>query len=107
MSQSVFAKISKMVRPAVCQGDRARLMSGEGSPAGFPGSGAGRGGGGGGSIRDAGGAFGKMEAAHEDQFFYNESKEKLHELHFMQVHQLQEDQERENEKKIDKKTTKK
>lgn len=35
------------------------------------GSGAGKGGGGGGSIRDAGGAFGKMEAAHEDQYFYN------------------------------------
>lgn len=35
------------------------------------GSGAGKGGGSGGSIRDAGGAFGKMEAAHEDQYFYN------------------------------------
>lgn len=40
-------------------------MSGE------PGSGAGKGGGGGGSIREAGGAFGKMEAAREDQYFYN------------------------------------
>lgn len=40
-------------------------MSGE------PGSGAGHGGGGGGSIRSAGGSFGKMEAAHEDQYFYN------------------------------------
>lgn len=35
------------------------------------GSGAGKGGGGGGAIRDAGGSFGKMEAAHEDQYFYN------------------------------------
>lgn len=35
------------------------------------GSGAGKGGGGGGTIRDAGGSFGKMEAAHEDQYFYN------------------------------------
>lgn len=35
------------------------------------GSGAGKGGGGGGSIREAGGSFGKMEAAHEDQYFYN------------------------------------
>lgn len=35
------------------------------------GSGAGRGGGGGGSIREAGGSFGKMEAANEDQYFYN------------------------------------
>lgn len=36
------------------------------------GSGAGQGGGGGGAIREAGGAFGKMEAAHEDQYFYNQ-----------------------------------
>ena len=39
-------------------------MSGE------PGSGAGKGGGGGGAIREAGGAFGKMEAAREEQYFY-------------------------------------
>ena len=37
---------------------------------GEPGSGAGRGGGGGGAIREAGGSFGKMEAAREDQYFY-------------------------------------
>jgi hypothetical protein len=41
----------------------ARCGSGE------AGSGAGKGGGGGGTIRDAGGAFGKMEAAHEEQYF--------------------------------------
>lgn len=34
------------------------------------GCGAGQGGGGGGSIRAAGGAFGRMEAAHEEEFFY-------------------------------------
>lgn len=34
------------------------------------GSGAGKGGGGGGSIREAGGAFGKMEAAREGEYFY-------------------------------------
>lgn len=39
---------------------------------GEPGSGAGKGGGGGGSIREAGGSFGKMEAAQEDQFFYKQ-----------------------------------
>ncbi|XP_078032917.1 ATPase inhibitor mai-2, mitochondrial-like [Augochlora pura] len=49
-------------------------MSGE------PGSGAGKGGGGGGSIRDAGGSFGKMEAAHEDQYFYNLQKEQFRKL---------------------------
>lgn len=41
-----------------------RMYSGE------PGSGAGRGGGGGGAIREAGGAFGKMEAAREEEYFY-------------------------------------
>lgn len=39
--------------------------------AGERGSGAGKGGGGGGAIRDAGGSFGKREAAQEDQYFYN------------------------------------
>ncbi|XP_057309068.1 ATPase inhibitor mai-1, mitochondrial-like [Hydractinia symbiolongicarpus] len=43
----------------------ARMIGGYGEA----GSGAGRGGGSGGSIRDAGGAFGKMEAAHEEQYF--------------------------------------
>lgn len=41
-----------------------RMCSGE------LGSGAGKGGGGGGSIREAGGAFGKMEAAREEEYFY-------------------------------------
>jgi hypothetical protein len=36
------------------------------------GSGAGKGGGTGGSIRDAGGAFGKMEVAHEEEYFYKQ-----------------------------------
>lgn len=34
------------------------------------GSGAGKGGGGGGSIREAGGAFGRAEAAKEEEYFY-------------------------------------
>ncbi|PVD32024.1 hypothetical protein C0Q70_07450 [Pomacea canaliculata] len=42
-----------------------RCMSGMGEW----GSGAGKGGGTGGSVRDAGGAFGKMEAAHEELYF--------------------------------------
>ena len=41
------------------------------------GDGAGRGGGSGGSVRDAGGAFGKMEAAREDEYFYKKQKEQL------------------------------
>jgi ATPase inhibitor, mitochondrial len=31
------------------------------------------GGGSGGSIRDAGGAFGKMEVAHEEEYFYKQA----------------------------------
>ncbi|ESO83154.1 hypothetical protein LOTGIDRAFT_236756 [Lottia gigantea] len=41
------------------------------------GSGAGKGGGGGGSIREAGGSFGKMEAAHEEQYFRKLQAEQL------------------------------
>jgi len=51
-----------------------RAMSGE------AGSGAGRGGGSGGSIRDAGGAFGKMEAAHEEEYFRKQRAEQLKQL---------------------------
>ncbi|XP_041471525.1 ATPase inhibitor A, mitochondrial-like [Lytechinus variegatus] len=45
--------------------------------AGEYGSGSGSGGGTGGSIRDAGGAFGKMEAAHEEQYFRQLQAEQL------------------------------
>ncbi|GIY19201.1 hypothetical protein CEXT_363841 [Caerostris extrusa] len=38
------------------------------------GSGAGKGGGSGGSVRDAGGSFGKMEAAREEEYFRKTSK---------------------------------
>ena len=42
-----------------------------------------QGGGTGGSIRDAGGSFGKMEAAHEDQYFRKlVSKPKKNQLFF-------------------------
>ncbi|XP_014614317.1 PREDICTED: ATPase inhibitor mai-2, mitochondrial-like [Polistes canadensis] len=33
-----------------------------------------------GAIRDAGGAFAQMEAAHENQYFYNQQKEQLRKL---------------------------
>ncbi|XP_024869568.1 uncharacterized protein LOC112453188 [Temnothorax curvispinosus] len=48
--------------------------------AGERGSGAGKGGGSGGAIRDAGGSFGKMEAAHEDQYFYNLQKQQIQKM---------------------------
>ncbi|XP_022229291.1 ATPase inhibitor A, mitochondrial [Drosophila obscura] len=44
------------------------------------GSGAGKGGGGGGTIREAGGSFGKMEAAREEEFFHKQQKEQLKNL---------------------------
>ena len=40
------------------------------SQLGDMGGGAGKGGGSGGSIRDAGGAYGKMEAAREEEYFH-------------------------------------
>ena len=48
--------------------------------AGERGSGSGKGGGSGGSIRESGGAFGKQEAAREDQYFRQQSAEQLTKL---------------------------
>uniref|UniRef100_A0A1I8Q767 ATP synthase F1 subunit epsilon n=1 Tax=Stomoxys calcitrans TaxID=35570 RepID=A0A1I8Q767_STOCA len=50
------------------------------SQVGELGSGAGKGGGGGGSIREAGGSFGKMEAAREEEFFHKQQREQLKNL---------------------------
>ncbi|XP_033727249.1 ATPase inhibitor B, mitochondrial-like [Pecten maximus] len=47
---------------------------------GDAGSGAGKGGGTGGAIRDAGGSFGKMEAAHEEQYMRKLAQEQLKSL---------------------------
>ncbi|GLV43019.1 hypothetical protein CBL_13620 [Carabus blaptoides fortunei] len=44
------------------------------------GSGAGKGGGGGGSIREAGGAFGRAEAAREEGYFHKQQQEQLKKL---------------------------
>ncbi|XP_052761563.1 ATPase inhibitor mai-2, mitochondrial-like [Mya arenaria] len=60
---------TKVFQPMRILGVRA--MSGD------MGSGAGKGGGSGGSIRDAGGSFGKMEAAHEEQYFRKLRDEQL------------------------------
>lgn len=51
-----------------------------GSSLGERGSGAGKGGGGGGTIREAGGSFGKREAAQEDEYFYRQQKEQMAKL---------------------------
>ncbi|XP_058459290.1 ATPase inhibitor mai-1, mitochondrial-like [Malaya genurostris] len=50
------------------------------SQVGDLGAGVGKGGGGGGSIREAGGSFGKMEAAHEEEYFYKQQREQLQKL---------------------------
>lgn len=52
----------------------ARQMSGEW------GSGSGKGGGSGGSVREAGGSFGKREAAQEEQYFRRLEQEQLSKL---------------------------
>ncbi|XP_077287760.1 ATPase inhibitor mai-2, mitochondrial-like [Arctopsyche grandis] len=54
-----------------------RMSSGQ---LGDLGSGAGKGGGGGGSIREAGGSFGKMEAAREEEYFYKQQRKQLEQL---------------------------
>ncbi|EDO33447.1 predicted protein [Nematostella vectensis] len=58
---------------------------------GEPGSGAGKGGGSGGNIRSAGGAFGKMEQAHEEQYFRQMQAQQLaalkeHQEHLIATH---------------------
>ncbi|XP_060527147.1 ATPase inhibitor, mitochondrial-like [Cylas formicarius] len=44
------------------------------------GKGAGKGGGGGGAVRDAGGPFGKMGAAREEEYFYHKQRELIAKL---------------------------
>ncbi|VBB34548.1 unnamed protein product [Acanthocheilonema viteae] len=66
------------------------------SQAGDLGSGSGKGGGTGGSIRDAGGAFGKRQAAREEEYFKNLEKEQLKSLR-MQYKNLRKEMEREIE----------
>ncbi|XP_055352845.1 ATPase inhibitor mai-1, mitochondrial-like [Paramacrobiotus metropolitanus] len=56
---------------------RLGLQLARGMASGEWGSGAGKGGGGGGSIREAGGAMGKIEAAREEEFFRKLQKQQL------------------------------
>ncbi|KAG8187397.1 hypothetical protein JTE90_016941 [Oedothorax gibbosus] len=44
------------------------------------GSGSGKGGGSGGSVRDAGGSFGKMESAREEEYFRKQQREQIQKL---------------------------
>ncbi|ELT92129.1 hypothetical protein CAPTEDRAFT_228244 [Capitella teleta] len=61
---------------ALCQ---VRMSSSDSQQPGW-GAGAGKGGGAGGSVREAGGGFGKMEAAHEEQYFRQLQAEQLAKL---------------------------
>ncbi|XP_054720639.1 ATPase inhibitor, mitochondrial-like [Uloborus diversus] len=71
--------MSVLFNPVRCNGDQAGTL----------GSGAGKGGGAGGSIRESGGAFGKMEQAHEEQYFRKLQQE--------QIQKLKEDMERQKQ----------
>ncbi|XP_025090869.1 ATPase inhibitor mai-2, mitochondrial-like isoform X1 [Pomacea canaliculata] len=76
-----------------------RCMSGMGEW----GSGAGKGGGTGGSVRDAGGAFGKMEAAHEELYFKKLERDQLAKLrrHLEEEVEYHEDQIEEHKEAIE------
>ncbi|KXJ15572.1 ATPase inhibitor, mitochondrial [Exaiptasia diaphana] len=62
----------------------ARMMC-----SGEMGSGSGKGGGGGGTIREAGGAFGKMEQAHEEQYFRQLREQQLKALREQHKHMVE------------------
>ena len=80
----VVRRSASRVYPAGVQ-----LAKMSGSQVGDLGSGAGKGGGGGGSIREAGGAFGKLEAAREEEYFYKKQREQLDRLKNDQIHQAE------------------
>ncbi|XP_074598783.1 ATPase inhibitor mai-1, mitochondrial-like [Brevipalpus obovatus] len=70
------SNIIKLVRSSVklIGSNPVRTMS---NGSGEWGSGSGKGGGSGGSIRDAGGSFGRQEAAREEEFFRRQQREQL------------------------------
>lgn len=72
---ALLVSISRTL-PQITGVSTTRLISSDGL-----GNGAGRGGGSGGAIREAGGAFGKREAAHEEQYFRKKQAEQLSQLH--------------------------
>ncbi|XP_059158030.1 ATPase inhibitor mai-2, mitochondrial-like [Physella acuta] len=72
-----------------------RLMSARSLSGGQLGDGAGKGGGSGGAVREAGGSFGKMEAAKEEQYFRQLQKEQ-----FEKMKELLEDEVSHHERQI-------
>jgi len=73
-SSKMSFRIARLIQPARVA-VTARYMS-----TGDAGSGSGKGGGTGGAVRDAGGAFGKRQAAKEEQYFRNLNKSQLDQL---------------------------
>uniref|UniRef100_A0A1B6GRI2 ATP synthase F1 subunit epsilon n=1 Tax=Cuerna arida TaxID=1464854 RepID=A0A1B6GRI2_9HEMI len=71
---------TRLLRPNLGRVVFSQLRMSHSSQVGDLGSGAGKGGGGGGAIREAGGSFGKMEAANEEEFFYKQQREQLMKL---------------------------
>ncbi|KAL7981225.1 hypothetical protein Chor_005459 [Crotalus horridus] len=65
------------LRGAMALPQQQRAWSSGSDQLGDLGRGAGKGGGGGGSIREAGGAFGKREAAEEERYFREKEREQL------------------------------
>jgi len=62
----------------------SRTMANGSSGMGDLGSGSGKSGGSGGAVREAGGAFGKLEAAREEEYFHRRNLEQLKKLRAMQ-----------------------
>ncbi|KAK0053864.1 ATPase inhibitor mai-2 mitochondrial [Biomphalaria pfeifferi] len=66
--------------PTILRLPALRIMSARAVTSGNPGDGVGKGGGAGGAVREAGGAFGKMEVAKEEQYFRQLQKEQMEKL---------------------------
>lgn len=76
-----MSRFVSIVRPitAIRTAYLARYMSNDSQQPGW-GSGSGQGGGSGGSVRDAGGAFGKRQAAKEEEYFRQLNKQQIETL---------------------------
>ncbi|KAH9512627.1 hypothetical protein Btru_038980 [Bulinus truncatus] len=66
--------------PIFLRSPAIRIISARAATSGNLGDGVGKGGGAGGAVREAGGAFGKMEVAKEEQYFRQLQKEQLEKM---------------------------
>uniref|UniRef100_A0A0N4ZPG1 ATPase inhibitor, mitochondrial n=1 Tax=Parastrongyloides trichosuri TaxID=131310 RepID=A0A0N4ZPG1_PARTI len=79
----MFLKNIGEVTKSIVKINTIRMTSGYGS-------GVGHGGGGGGSIRESGGAFGKLEAAREEEYFHKLNQEQIKKMHDHLVNEIKE-----------------